>query len=222
VALGLASPLPACGPGFFNNNPSDIRVVKLRWVPPPASLEALGGTRSVQLVGIQVEGGTIKAVHAGEPVDSRSVQTLQVKVPEDVAVNLVVQTPRGNAKSVGQMVALVEWDQGAGAPGAMTSRLRAGRGDVDLGEPTFSGGDPSRLTDNRLTVAADRNPLLRTDRDSDGLNDYVDDDDDDDGLTDASDPDADGDQLADLDQALASLPDRNGVDDGDGIPDDLE
>ncbi|MEW5852751.1 MAG: hypothetical protein AB2A00_28465 [Myxococcota bacterium] len=219
---GVVVALVGCGPLGPTPRPKDLRVVKARLIPPSSQTEALGGTRSVQLAAASVEGGQLKELHVGDAVDPRTVQTISVGVPKGQSVNLFVQTPKGNAAAFGQLVAVIEWSDGHGG---VTSRLPAGNEnspDIDLGELNWVTGSASTLADNRLPVDDAHNPLDTSDRDGDAASDLTDTDDDSDGTDDATDVDADGDGFADQDQALRSLPDRNGQEDQDGVPDELE
>jgi hypothetical protein len=208
-----------CGPFLGARQPEDLRVVRFTLLPPNSQQEALGGTRPAQLVAVRIEGGQLLGTDVGSPVDPRTPQRLSLGISRSHAVVLFVQTPRGNTATLGQLVGRVLWSDGRGG---LTSTLPAGDGDVDLGELSFTVGSPSTLADNTLLVPDESNPLARMDRNGDGQPDLTDDDDDGDGILDANDPDVDGDNLADLDQVLGALPDRNGSEDGDGVPDDLE
>lgn len=208
--------LVACGPTQEDKN---LRVVSLTLLQPNSQGEALGGTRPVQLVALQIEQDQVVKVTTSQPGDPSQTTSLSVGVSKQHSVVLFLQTPRGNTTSLGQLVGRILWSNGVGG---VTERLDAGQADVNLGTLTFQTNSPSTLADNVLLVPDDHNPLRLTDHDGDGQNDLLDTDDDGDGIADATDPDADGDGLADLDQDLASLPDRNGHEDGDGVPDDLE
>jgi hypothetical protein len=216
AGLGLILSSLACGP---TSQDKDLRVVSLTLLAPNSQDEALGGTRPVQLVAVQIEGDQVVKVTTSTPADPRQTVGLSVGVSKEHSVSLFLQTPRGNTSSLGQLVGRILWSSGTSG---LTSRLVAGKADVDLGTLTFQTNSPSSLADNVLLVPDDHNPLRLTDRDGDGQSDLLDTDDDGDGILDATDPDADGDGLADLDQELASLPDRNGRDDADGVPDDVE
>lgn len=210
--------LAACS-GSSSNNAKTTRVVKFRLIPPNSSQEALGGTRPVQLAAVQVEDARVVSVFAGDSVDARVTQTVSAGVPFNASVVLMLQAPEGNASGLGTMVGLITFSDGHGG---LTSRVPASDKDLDLGEASIVTGNPSTLGDNRVPLQDNSNPLLRTDRDQDGLADQVDLDDDSDGVSDAADMDADGDGLDDQGQSLGSLADTNGLDDGDGIPDALE
>lgn len=195
-------------------DPSSVRTIKLRLIPPNSSDEAFGGTRSVQLAAAQVRDGQLAKLSVGDAIDGRMIQTLSVGVPINTSVNLFLQTPRGSNAGPGIFVGRVVWSNGHG----QTSRIPASDLDIDLGEVSFMTGDPGTLADNRLPVTDDANPLRRTNRDGDAQDDFLDDDDDGDSDPDATDADADGDGEEDARQEFSALPDG----DGDGVPNDFE
>ncbi|MBI5494320.1 MAG: hypothetical protein HY904_04785 [Deltaproteobacteria bacterium] len=219
LAWGVLLACVACGPFDPTARKKDVRVVKLLLLPPDSQQEALGGTRPVQLAAVRIEGGQVVDTVVSTPVDPRSTQRLSVALARNQSWALFLQTPRGNTASLGQLVGRILWSDGHGG---LTGRLVAAEVDVDLGELSIQVGSTSTLADNTVLVPDAANPLTRTDRDQDATDDLADTDDDADGTTDVDDVDADGDGLADLDQELAALADRNGREDGDGVPDDVE
>jgi hypothetical protein len=217
VLVGAALGGFACS-AFDPDGPEDVRTVRLTLLPPNSQQEALGGTRPVQLAALRVEGGALRDIRVGKSVDPRTTQGLSVGIPKRGSWSLVLQTPRGGTSGLGQMVAQVQWL----GPSGVSSRIPEASTSLELGSVEFETRSPSTLADNVVTVAADRNPLQFTDRDGDGTPDATDPDVDEDGLLNGADDDVDGDGLLDGLQTLASLPDGNGTDDGDGVPDDLE